>query len=60
MQMIVFDAVELRRTSRRCRKRRGRARLELLLDMLHAVVQSEHPYAYLVATEPRSSDERGD
>lgn len=28
-------------------------RLDLLLRMLHVLTVSEHPYAYLVATEPR-------
>ena len=32
---------------------RWTGRLDTLLRMLHALTISEHPYAYLAATEPR-------
>jgi hypothetical protein len=47
--VIAIDAVELSDRERRKRT----AGWQLLFQMLHAVVQAEHPYAYLVATERR-------
>lgn len=49
--MIPVEAIEL--VPGGPRNGRWAARLDLLLRMLHAVTIAEHPYAYLVATEPR-------
>ena len=45
--MMTIDAIELSDRDRR----RKTASWDLLFKMLHALVQAEHPCAYLVATE---------
>ncbi len=50
--MTVLDAIELFPAGERRSHRRMR-HLERMFDLLHALAQSEHPYAYLMATEPR-------
>jgi hypothetical protein len=49
--MMALDAIEL--LDREHLKLS--ATWELLFRMLHALVQAEHPYAYLVATERRAT-----
>jgi len=50
--MIPLEAIELLPGAGLTRER-GAARLDVLLRMLHAVTLAEHPYAYLVATQPQ-------
>lgn len=49
--MIPIEAVELVPAARP--SERWRMRLDVLLRALHSITIAEHPYAYLVATQPK-------
>jgi len=55
--MILLDAVEMFPAADLTPNRRM-GHLDLMLDLLNALAESEHPYAYLMATEPRKTHKR--